>query len=104
MIPAARDAQNGHGFLRQAQPVVFLGGVPLFHVDDHVWLGQSVTLLKDTHIPRDCVVGAHSLVGKKDFFPNSIIAGIPAKAIKSGITWDEKRIHDYISKKQSGKE
>ena len=74
------------------------------HVDDHVGLGQSVTLLKDTHIPRDCVVGAHSLVGKKDFFPNSIIAGIPAKAIKSGITWDEKRIHDYISKKQSGKE
>lgn len=66
------------------------------HVDDHVWLGQSVTLLKDAHIPRDCIVGAHSVVGKKDFIPNSIIAGIPANIIKSGINWDKRRIHEYL--------
>ena len=67
------------------------------HIGDHVWIGQSVTILKDAHIPQDCVIGAHSLVGRKDFLPNSIIAGIPAKTIKSGITWDKRRIHEYIN-------
>lgn len=66
------------------------------HVDDHVWIGQSVTVLKDARIPRDCVVGAHSVVGRKKFVPNSIIAGIPAQVIKNGITWDKRRIHEYV--------
>ena len=72
--------------------------IPKFgiHVNDHVWIGQSVTLLKDANIPKNCVIGAHAVVGKKEFLPNSIIAGIPAKVIKSGITWNKKRIHEYI--------
>ena len=59
--------------------------IPKFgiHVNDHVWIGQSVTLLKDANIPKNCVIGAHAVVGKKEFLPNSIIAGIPAKVIKS---------------------
>lgn len=66
------------------------------HIDDHVWIGQSVTVLKDARIPKDCVVGAHSVVGRKEFAPNSIIAGIPAQIIKNGITWDKKRVHEYV--------
>ncbi len=29
-------AQNADRFFRQAKTVVFLGGIPLFHMDDHI--------------------------------------------------------------------
>lgn len=66
------------------------------HIDDHVWIGQSVTILKDVNIPQDCIIGAHAVVSKKNFVQNSIIAGIPAKCIRTGINWDKKRIHEYL--------
>ena len=56
-------------------------------VGDHVWIGTRVTVLKGTVIPDDCIVGACALVSGTFEEPNCVIAGVPAKVIKRGVTW-----------------
>ncbi len=59
------------------------------YIGDHVWLCDGVTVLKGTHIGSGSVVGIKSLV-TKTMPENSIIAGVPAKVVQTGINWDEK--------------
>lgn len=54
---------------------------------DNVWVGEAVQILKGSHIQHDSVVGAGSVVTGKTFPPNVVIAGNPAKVVKSGIYW-----------------
>ena len=56
-------------------------------VGNHVWLCAGAKLLKGTKIPDNCVVGANSLVTGQLEEPNCIIAGSPAKVIKTGVNW-----------------
>lgn len=57
-------------------------------VGNHVWLGERVTLTKGAQIPDDCIVGVASVVTKKFDKPHCVIAGVPAKVVKEGISWD----------------
>src|SRR5690606_23085094 len=55
-------------------------------IHDRVWLARGVHVLKGAQIESDCVIGLRSLV--TGFIPkNTIAAGIPAKVVKTGITW-----------------
>ncbi len=55
-------------------------------IGNHVWIGCNATVLKGTVIGNNCIVGAGSIVN--GVFPdNSLIAGNPAKIIKSNIDW-----------------
>lgn len=65
------------------------------HIGNHVWAGYNVTITKDAEIPDNCVIGTGAVVGKKQFEPNSIIAGVPAKTIRSGVNWDSHAICQY---------
>ena len=65
------------------------------NIGNHVWVGMDALILKNTTIPSNCVVGAHSLVNKKFTEENTIIAGHPAKVVKRGITWDRKKANDF---------
>ena len=67
---------------------------PIF-VGDHVWCGRGVCFLKGSYISNDSVVGMGSVVTKKFNLPNSIIAGFPAKIIKSNINWDRRNPFQY---------
>lgn len=58
------------------------------HIGNHVWIGMDVTVLKGAIIPDDSIVGASSVVTKKFSESNSVIAGFPAKVVKTGITWN----------------
>ncbi len=59
-------------------------------IEDDCWIGANVTLLDGAHIGMGCVVAAGSIV--RDIFPSySVIAGVPARIVKS-------RINDKISK------
>ena len=49
-----------------------------------------MTVLKGTRIADDCVVGTKSLVTKDCSESYSIYAGIPAKKVKTNVTWDIK--------------
>lgn len=52
----------------------------------HVWLADSVTVLKGATIGAGSCVGAKSLV-IDDIPPNCMAAGSPARVIRTGITW-----------------
>lgn len=61
-------------------------------IGNHVWIGQNVTVLKGSRIQDGSVVGSGSIVTGKQFMPNVILAGIPAKIIKKDIAWKMERI------------
>jgi acetyltransferase-like isoleucine patch superfamily enzyme len=49
---------------------------------DNVWLGYDVIILPGVSLGKGCVVGAGSIV-TKSFGDNTVIAGCPAKIIKT---------------------
>lgn len=61
-------------------------------VNDHVWIGYGVTLLKGSIIGRDSVVGTNSVVTGLCVPDNAVAAGFPAKIIRNNISWNINRI------------
>lgn len=57
-------------------------------IGSHCWIGLQCLILKGTFIADNCIVGAKSLCNKRYESPNSIIAGNPARIIKSDVNWD----------------
>lgn len=66
------DAHTDDSRAGQNEPVV---------IDDGVWLGMNVTVLKGVHIGKGSVIGAGSIV-TKDIPVGVLAAGIPCKVIK----------------------
>lgn len=56
-------------------------------IGNHVWIGIEVMFLKNSSVEDNCVIAARSIVNKKFYEKNVVLAGIPAKVIKSGINW-----------------
>ena len=58
------------------------------------WLGINVTILPNTVIGKNCVVGSHSVV-KGNFPDYCVIAGVPAKVVKryniDNMRWEKER-------------
>lgn len=54
---------------------------------NHVWIGKNATILKGVTIGHDSIIAMGSVV-TKSCEPNSILAGNPAKVVKTDITWD----------------
>ncbi len=71
---------DGHdicGSKKSVQPVIIGNGV---------WIGAGAKILKGVNIGDGCVVAAGAVVTKS--FPNNcLIAGVPATAIKTNISW-----------------
>ena len=69
-------------------------------IGEHCWLGRNCTILKNTTIANDCIVGWGAIVSGKHTQEHSVIAGNPAKIVKSGVTWDSNTIaHNYVQNK-----
>ena len=51
-------------------------------IGENVWLGAKATILQGVTLGNNAVVGANSLVNSS-FAENSVIAGVPAKLIKT---------------------
>ena len=54
----------------------------------HVWAGLSVSILKNTEIADNTVIGQNSICTGVYKETNTVIAGNPAKVIKRNINWD----------------
>ncbi len=59
-------------------------------IGDHCWIGHGVTIIKNTKLADNTIVGAKSLVSGNFGEPNTIIAGNPAKVLKKNVAWDRK--------------
>lgn len=60
-------------------------------IENHVWLGRNVTVLKGSFINSETIIAANALVlGHLE--SNSIYAGIPAKKVKDNVNWLRERI------------
>ena len=55
-------------------------------IKDNVWIGMNVIVLKGVTIGEGSIVAAGSLV-IKDVPPHSLVAGVPAKVIKTNVSW-----------------
>lgn len=75
------DIKNGKR-INPAQPVV---------IGDHVWIGARSFISKGSTIPDKCVVGAMSFVNKSFEGEGHLLAGVPARIVRSGITWHRER-------------
>lgn len=56
-------------------------------IGDHCWVGEGAYITKGVTIGRDCIVGARSVVTKRFDVNNAVIAGNPARIVKTGIQW-----------------
>jgi acetyltransferase-like isoleucine patch superfamily enzyme len=56
-------------------------------VDDHVWLGAGVTVLKGAHVGRNSVVGAGSVV-REPVPADSLASGNPARVVADDVSWE----------------
>lgn len=61
-------------------------------IGHHVWVGMQCLILKGACVPEHCVVGARSMVTDMSILPHSILAGIPARILKTNIDWLRQRI------------
>lgn len=61
-------------------------------IEDHVWIGNKTIVTKGAKIAQDSIAATGAIVTEKFDEPNVILGGIPAKVIKRGINWDERRI------------
>lgn len=66
-------------------------------IKEHVWIGMHATVLKNSYIAKNCIVGAHSVVTKKFEEPGCILAGNPGRVVRRGINWDSVRPKNYIN-------
>lgn len=64
-------------------------------IEDDVWCGANVTILKGVTIGRGSVVAAGAVV-TRSFPPYSIIGGVPAKLIKMRFSEEEVRKHEKL--------
>lgn len=85
-----QDATTIH--VDKGHPVIIGEGVTVGHkailhgctVDDNSLIGMGATILNGAKIGKNSIVGAGALVTENKSFPdNSLIMGIPAKAVKT---------------------
>ncbi|CCZ29873.1 uncharacterized protein BN682_01448 [Proteobacteria bacterium CAG:495] len=56
-------------------------------IGNHVWLGRHSSILKNVDIADNVMVGACSVVNKDIEESNVVVAGTPAKIVKSNVNW-----------------
>ena len=56
-------------------------------IGDHVWVGMNSVILKGVHIGEGAIIAAGSVVNK-DVPPHCLAGGVPAKIIKTGVSWN----------------
>lgn len=76
-----RDYNGAHVIVNDS----YVNHAPV-HIEDHVWLCSGCTIMPGVTIGEGSVVATNAVV-TKSVPPRSLVAGVPAKVIKSDIEW-----------------
>lgn len=91
---------DGHSVIDfETKEVLNLPRTPVL-IGDHCWIGRKVTFTKNAQVPNDCIVGIGSVVTKPFAEEHCVIAGNPARQVKSGISWNGLRPTVYFKSKK----
>lgn len=60
-------------------------------IGNHVWIGHRVLIGKGVQIGDDNIIGTGAVVTKSIQESNTVIAGVPAKVVKTDVNWDGER-------------
>jgi acetyltransferase-like isoleucine patch superfamily enzyme len=60
-------------------------------IGDHVWVGLRALINKGASIPDDSIVGAAAFVNSAHSESHTVLAGVPAKVVRRGVTWNRGR-------------
>lgn len=67
-------------------------------IGDHVWIGQSVKILKRTTIGSGSIIATGAVVAGKTIYSNSSWGGNPAKLLKNDVFFLDESTHKYMKK------
>jgi acetyltransferase-like isoleucine patch superfamily enzyme len=67
-------------------------------IGNHVWIGTNALILKGAEIGHDSVVAAGSVVTRGAYPSHSLIAGNPARVIRSDVSWRDLTREEKASK------
>ena len=76
---AIRDAETGRRLNAYGGCIV---------IDRHVWLGEMSRVLGGAHLGAHSILGLDSLARNVTLPANSVCVGIPARPVRSGVTWN----------------
>lgn len=101
---------NSHSYCKIGENCMISAGVMLYNTDahpifdyttrriinpvtgieigSHCWLGMKSTILKNSVLPADSILGYQAVYAKKATESHCVWAGNPAKKIKENVTWD----------------
>lgn len=67
-------------------------------IGNNVHIGTNAVIMPGVKIGNNCIIGVSAVV-TKDIPDNSVVAGIPARVIKTIEEYKEKNIHSFIYSK-----
>lgn len=86
-----------HSMLNNIKNILSIGGgqkypekVGCIEIGDNVFIGSGTNIMYDVKIGSNVIIGANSLINK-DIPDNCVVAGVPAKVIKTFDEYLEKR-------------
>lgn len=89
---------SSKGFPIKLRDYVSVGHAAVLHgckVDDNCIIGMNATLLNGSHVKKNSIVAAGSVVTESKVFPaGSLIMGVPAKAVRKLNEEEFKKIKD----------
>ncbi|MDW9852699.1 acyltransferase [Sinorhizobium meliloti] len=65
-------------------------------IEDYVWCGMRVTLMKGSKISQSSVVALGSIVTKQFSKPFCLIGGYPAKVLRNNVTWTRRTNREVL--------
>ncbi|MEN8321692.1 acyltransferase [Acinetobacter junii] len=94
--PGVTILGGDHEYKNLEKPMFFVkdnaGRSSAVHIEDDVWVGANVTILKGVRIKRGAIVAAGSLVNK-DVEEFEIVGGVPAKILTQRFNAEDKQIY-----------
>lgn len=80
-------SQDGH-IVRDLATHNILNPSKNVKIGNHVWIANDVTILKGVNIQDNTAIGLGAILTQGEYLSNSVYAGVPAKLVKSNVTWE----------------